>query len=479
MYLSKITLRNLRGIQQANLDFQEKIGMYLLVGVNGVGKSSILDALRISLSKMLPKISPSRSAPSTFQIDDLRLGTQSIFADVSVVISNYVARQVINTETIEPISDNREAGKGLRSKRKKTQLIDENERDLMRQQVIESRDIVDLFVSRIETEEEKNQRIKSANEEMVVADTLKRPIDNLSNLQDEVNKTRLFPLAVYYSPHRSIIARNKLPKMGALSIGEALAYHEALSEKRTFEILQFAQWWRTWKQEASDTGDNTKLHALSSAFREVVSIFLPECSDLILDEEKESLKLTKMGKQVDVAWLSDGERSVLTLGLDLVRRLFIANPGSNSPREEGVALVLIDELDLHLHPRWQRNVVSRLQECFPLCQFIVSTHSPQIIGEVEPERISVIRLEENEIKIYSIDQAFGMDSNWILREIMDTDERDAETKEMLDKLFQMIARREVPEAQKLVEKLKERLNGDTAQLQQAAGTIQRIKAIGR
>ncbi|WP_250558852.1 AAA family ATPase, partial [Escherichia coli] len=57
----------------------------------------------------------------------------------------------------------------------------------------------------------------------------------------------------------------------------------------------------------------------------------------------------------------------------------------------GEAIVLIDEIDLHLHPKWQRDVLKKLTETFPNCQFIVSTHSPQIIGEIPPENVLLVR----------------------------------------------------------------------------------------
>ena len=74
---------------------------------------------------------------------------------------------------------------------------------------------------------------------------------------------------------------------------------------------------------------------------------------------------------------------------DLARRIAIANPALEDPLA-GVGVVLIDEVDLHLHPGWQRHVVSALEETFPNCQFLVSTHSPQIVSHVAPERIWIL-----------------------------------------------------------------------------------------
>jgi hypothetical protein len=81
------------------------------------------------------------------------------------------------------------------------------------------------------------------------------------------------------------------------------------------------------------------------------------------------------GERVSTLALSDGYRSVLALTGDLVWRLMQAFPKSEDPLgEEGV--VLIDELDIHLHPKWQRTIAGWLRALFPNLQFIVATHSP-------------------------------------------------------------------------------------------------------
>lgn len=86
---------------------------------------------------------------------------------------------------------------------------------------------------------------------------------------------------------------------------------------------------------------------------------------------------------------------------------------------EGKGVVLIDELDLHLHPKWQRTVVDNLCRTFPQCQFIATTHSPQIIPSLEPERIQFIKDDE----VLRPDRSLGLDSNWILNHLMDASER--------------------------------------------------------
>jgi predicted ATPase len=119
------------------------------------------------------------------------------------------------------------------------------------------------------------------------------------------------------------------------------------------------------------------------------------------------------GISVSTLALSDGYRSILALAGDLVWRLIEAFPKSTQPlQEEGV--VLIDELDIHLHPTWQREIASWLQSVFPNIQFIVATHSPLIAAGAGKDAVTyrVFKNEEGNASIENIENiAFqGVDS---------------------------------------------------------------------
>jgi predicted ATP-binding protein involved in virulence len=128
--------------------------------------------------------------------------------------------------------------------------------------------------------------------------------------------------------------------------------------------------------------------------------------------------------------LSDGEKGILALAGDLAKRLAIANPGSRHPLE-GEAIVLIDELELHLHPAWQRKLVRALQHTFPNCQFIVTTHSPQVVSEVSPE--GVFLLSRGEIQRPA--RTLGRDSGLILSELMEASPRPEWAQVAIDKVY--------------------------------------------
>jgi predicted ATP-binding protein involved in virulence len=186
--------------------------------------------------------------------------------------------------------------------------------------------------------------------------------------------------------------------------GQATAYAESLLP-RSWNIAQFADWIRAQEAMAEER-ENAGRHV--AAMKAAATRFLPDCTDLSAGKKKgDSLTVIKGGLALDVRQLSDGERGVLGVALDLARRLSQVNPKSNDPLAEGQAVVLIDEIDLHLHPKWQRQITRNLEATFPRCQFIATTHSPQVIGEVPSDRIQII----SNGQVYSPTHSFGVDSS--------------------------------------------------------------------
>lgn len=133
--------------------------------------------------------------------------------------------------------------------------------------------------------------------------------------------------------------------------------------------------------------------------------------------------------------LSDGQRVMLTLIGDIAKKAYLLNPNLNDNvlnLTEGI--VTIDELDLHLHPKWQRHIIHDLKKIFPKIQFIASTHSPQLIGEAESKEVILLAPIDRTLTESPVNppQSFGMDSNWVLKHIMKADERDLDIKTRIE-----------------------------------------------
>jgi predicted ATPase len=169
-------------------------------------------------------------------------------------------------------------------------------------------------------------------------------------------------------------------------------------------VSSFEQWMVILDYQIAKNGDSGK-RAMRHRDMGVAAInqLLPENSFFDRVDEFGSLWFNVAGNLVPMQNLSDGFRSVLALAGDLIWRLLEAFPNSEDPlKEPGV--VLLDELDIHLHPIWQREIPSILREVFPNLQFIVATHSPLIAAGAGPDALTYrIRQENGEVSAMEVD----------------------------------------------------------------------------
>ena len=186
---------------------------------------------------------------------------------------------------------------------------------------------------------------------------------------------------------------------------------------------EFFQWFRdredrenAIKLEKYENGDTKTIFEdiELKAVRNAISVLTPDFSKMKIDKNRQSVLITKGNTSIDFSTLSDGEKGVITLFGDIARRLAIANETLENPLE-GNGIILIDEIDLHLHPSWQRKICHALVKTFPNCQFVITTHSPQILGELKTDEIWLL----NDFNVYRPDSSFGLTSNQILDEVMD------------------------------------------------------------
>lgn len=161
-----------------------------------------------------------------------------------------------------------------------------------------------------------------------------------------------------------------------------------------------------------------------------IYIFMPEVSELKFEYNsmKKSVDLTcnKNGCRLSVSQLSQGEKTMLSLVCDIALRLISANSNSDNPFS-GSGIVLIDEIDLHLHPVWQQTILLRLRETFPNIQFIISTHSSNVLSTSDSECIRTISgAGDKENGIYDIDVplfSLGADTSTVQEEIQGVSSR--------------------------------------------------------
>ena len=162
--------------------------------------------------------------------------------------------------------------------------------------------------------------------------------------------------------------------------------------------------------------------------------------------------------------LSDGQRIMLTLVGDLASRAAILNPHlENDALRDTPGVVMVDELDLHLHPKWQRRLIHDLKTTFPSLQFIATTHSPQLVGEAQPEEIRL--LDGSEITMPP--RSFGIDSNRVLEEVMGTRSRNDSVDNLLTRLFKSIDNEQFDDAHRLLGEVETKLGLDDPEVTRA------------
>ncbi|TOK98880.1 hypothetical protein CGI09_25055 [Vibrio parahaemolyticus] len=190
------------------------------------------------------------------------------------------------------------------------------------------------------------------------------------------------------------------------------------------------------------------------------------------------LTVRKRGEELSIEQLSDGEKCMIALIGDIARRLAMANPNEPEPIN-GEGIVLIDEFDMHLHPQWQRLVINKLPEVFENIQFIVTTHSPQAIGEVRREQTWLLQQDtENFIRADRPRQSYGLTSNDILNEVMRDKSaykqitRNSVIEEKLDTIFNLIALNKLSEASSKIELLEDLLGGEIPELVRAKMSLE-------
>ncbi|MDR1873089.1 MAG: AAA family ATPase [Deltaproteobacteria bacterium] len=138
-----------------------------------------------------------------------------------------------------------------------------------------------------------------------------------------------------------------------------------------------------------------------------------------------------------VSSLSQGFQSILSLTLDLARRMIMANRVMDSSAVLNTpAIVLIDEIDLHLHPSWRQKVLPILLDVFPGAQFIVTTHSPLVLTSIKPENIVIL---DGKSAIPATSSTYGATISTVLRDIFAVNERpDNEVFRQLSRYFELI-----------------------------------------
>ena len=393
MIVTGLKLTNLRSIKAAEFHFQP--GFNLIVGVNGVGKTSVLDALSVCLSAVVKQANKLRSQVKKFSDKDIRIGSGAMTVECDVQIGKREHSYLLHKPREESAPQKAKAG-------------------MPREQVHRTPE---------------------------VAGFIGDPPAPVSGHEPNGR-----PLAVLFSTNRAIPSK-RAPRKGVTARGVEPAFADAFLE-RELRLGDFGNWLEV---QESTRSENPAAGRKLAACEDAVRRFLPGYANLRLGgEDNPQILIDRDSTTIPVQQLSDGERGILAIVLDLTRRLAQANPNFTDPASEAEAVVLIDEIDLHLHPKWQRQIIHNLTTTFPRCQFIATTHSPQVVASVEPDQVLLLA----PFGIIHPDRSLGMDSNWILRHLMEADDRPEDAMAAIQSVENLIAKGTFEEAHAAISEAK-------------------------
>ena len=425
MKITDIKLENFRGISDLNIKLDEDLTVFY--GINGVGKSSILDATAYLLSWLVNRIR--RQGASGRHIQDYDIRNETAYSRITLEITND------------------------------------------RNSVVWS-----LFKSR-----EGHAKASGRSELSELSDFANKIREEIANCNEQLN----IPLFAYYPVNRAVLnIPLEIRKRSGFNLLNA--YKGALESGASFKT--FFEWFR----EREDLENENRRYLDKpgkpkdfqfpdrqlEAVRAALSALMPELSDFTIRRSTLRMEVEKNGTQLVVNQLSDGEKCLMAMVGDLARRLAIANPKRNNPLE-GKGVILIDEIDLHLHPKWQRMLVLKLTKTFPNCQFIISTHSPHVLTHVKPENLFMLSVTERGLIAEHPAESYGKTVDRILEDLMGLETtRPKEIKEALSNVYKLIDSGDLNSARDSILKLEKQIGADP-DLAKANVLIKRKELIGK
>lgn len=426
MYIEKLLLKNFRGARDLSLALDSRLNVF--VGMNGSGKSTVLDATAILLSWMANRVKREGASGRTITETDIRNGESSAMLEAAGRFDN------------EKFNWNLSKTRKGHAKKESPSYLSE----------------LSQVTGRIQAEISE----RSAN--------------------------ATIPLLVYYPVNRAVL---DIP----LRIREKhrfdllAAYDESLTSGANFRM--FFEWFREREDLENEAfrANNTLFSDSASpqypdpqleAVRTALTQLMPEFSNLTVRRNPLRMEVTKHGDVLSVSQLSDGEKCLMAMVGDLARRMAIANAPNENPLT-GKGVVLIDEIDLHLHPIWQRMIVPRLVDVFPKCQFLISTHSPHVITHVQPGNVRLLDMRESELAAFSPTESYGQPVEAILENLMGlSTTRPDEVASALHLIFQLIQDNDLDSAKDAIVRLQTRI-GEDPELVKASVLVKRKELIGR
>lgn len=402
MRLNKMIIKNFKGFHEQTLNFNNK--SVVIFGINGIGKSTVLMAINYCFWPWLNQLNLSQRTSYRFFKDDIvRQGSSKL--EISCVVES-------------------------------------------------KENIYEFYRSYIRA------RYGKESSSFYKKNGYKEFIDSFQKLYLAEDKN--MPIFVNYGVNRAILdiplriyKRHQFSKLTAL---------EQFS-KNGLDFRIFFEWYQNQEnienKYIKDFKDYNYQDKSLRCVRFAIETMLDNISNLKVKLSPLRMVVKKGDIEISFNQLSDGEKCTLALFGDLARRLAIANPNMNNPLE-GVGIVLINKIELYMHPSWQRRVLNTLRLVFPNIQFIITTHSPLVLGEIDDDYL-VLKLSTVEDGKEGFEEisTYGKDCNWILKYYMDTSERATDILEKFREFYDALEQCNYSLAQNILDTLYEIIGEDS------------------
>lgn len=418
MYLEKITLKNFKAIKEIELNL--KPGINLMIGDNGTGKTSVLEGIAVALSGLFVNV----AGVNTRNIlkDDVRMVIDSL-GDASTSVTY-----------CEPIL----AGSVLKTCDGKVFMWNRVKEEL------------------------------SSTHTKIDDKTVCAWMKKLTNQADSI-----LPLLSFQSAAR-------VWKVRRGDFGTEL--QKKLDDRRcgyigcldsSMDVKSIQQW--CMKQEIMVVNKG-KVREYET-FKNIVATFMKEINELNeLPEVYYSPQFRELvykdgREEMAISKLSAGYQSLLWMIMDLAYRICLLNP-EICDRTQVKGIVLIDEIDMHLHPKWQWNIINALRTTFGNVQFIIATHSPIVISSAKDANL--ILLDEKQNVIY-LPECYGYAVEDVLYYRQESVSRPKNVKMLIDQICEFVEDENFDEAEKALVRLKKILGEDNSEFKKMAGIVEDAK----
>lgn len=431
MKIKSLHLRGIGQFEELDLRFapyaEKMFNNTLIIGSNGAGKSTILESVAIGFSWFVSRIRSEKGAGTA--INELKINNAFASGHIRIIVED-------DNEEFEWTVSKAKRGKKA----------------------------------------ERPTRLEGLNR-------LVNQYKDQYSFDDKLS----FPLLLFYDANRGVLDI-PLKIRGKHTFEQLDGYDNSL--RGIVDYRRFFEWYREREDvenekkirvfEKINKGDNLEevLKQMSKVFdtqllavKKALESFLPELKNFRVQRKPRlHMAVDKNGKPLNVEQLSQGEKLTMALVGDIARRLAIMNPAMENPLQ-GSGIVLIDEAELHLHPKWQRTLVGSLKDTFPNIQFVITTHSPLLISD--EKNLLCYSLDYG--RLFEIDRLYGEDVNNVLIKAMDTDIRNQEVENLIRSLMNAVQDKNLERARILLIELGMELPENHIEMVKARLLIKRLK----